>query len=83
MKFCEDTTTNEHANLNKPRVVGFAVDLVFFSVARCFLAEFESAHTTFQTARVPSFAADFHQVSIHNSAFTTRAFLPVYLETRY
>lgn len=71
-----------NTQINKPRVVGFAVYFVFFSITRSFFAKFQSAYTAFQTARVPSFAAHFNQISVHNSTFATSAFLPVYLETR-
>lgn len=84
---CKKLTVNEihkllkrNTQINKPRVVGFAVDFVFFSITRCFLAEFQAAYTAFQTACMPSFAAHFDQVSIHNSSFAACAFLSVYLE---
>ena len=63
-----------------PGVVRFAVNLVFFSITSGFFTEFQSAQATLQTARVPGLSAYFHQVPVHNTAFTTSTLLPVCLE---
>ena len=63
-----------------PRIIRFAIDPVLLGVTSSFFAKFKATHATLKTTCVPGFPADFHQVAIHDSTFTTGAILAVRLQ---